>query len=109
MGIQQGMFEASLRFDLHRMPELFCGFQRATEEAPVPYPLACAPQAWAAGSVLLLLQAGLGLHVDGCNQRVVFSAPRLPDGLEDVSIYGLVVGDGRIDLRIVRHGPSVGV
>jgi hypothetical protein len=59
--------------------------------------------------VLLLLQAGLGLHVDGCNRRVVFSAPRLPDGLEVLSIHGLAVRDGRIDLRIVRHRRRVGV
>jgi glycogen debranching enzyme len=70
---------------------------------------ACAPQAWAAGSVLLLLQAGLGLQVDGCYGRVVFSSPRLPDGVEELSIYGLAVRDSRIDLRIVRHGQSVGV
>ena len=109
MRIQQAIYEASLHFDLQRMPELFCGFPRATEEAPVPHPLACAPQAWAAGSALLLLQAGLGLHVDGCSRRIMFSTPRLPDGLEELSIYGLAVGDGRVDLRIVRHGRSVGV
>ena len=109
MRIQQAMFQAGLHFELQRMPELFCGFARATEEAPVPYPLACAPQAWAAGSVLLLLQAGLGLQVDGCSRRVVFSAPRLPDGLDELSIYGLAVSNTRVDLRIVRHGPSVGI
>ena len=41
--------------------------------------------------------------------RVVFSPPRLPDGLEELSIYGLGVRDARVDLRIVRHGGSVGV
>ena len=97
MRIQQAMFEASLHFDLQRMPELFCGFERASEEAPVPYPLACAPQAWAAASVLLLLQTGLRLHVDGCHRRVVFSAPRLPDGLEELSFYGLTVCDSRVE------------
>jgi hypothetical protein len=58
---------------------------------------------------LLLLQAGLGLHVDACKRRVVFSTPRLPDGLEELSIHGLAVRDARIDLRIVRHGRSVDV
>ena len=109
MRIQQAMFEASLYLDLQRMPELFCGFARATGEAPVPHPSACAPQAWAAGSVLLLLQAGLGIHVDGCARRIVFTAPRLPNGVEEVSIHGLAVRDGRVDLRIVRNGPAVGV
>ena len=50
-----GMFEAGTYFDLHRMPELFCGFDREPGEGPIPYPVACAPQAWAAGSVFLLL------------------------------------------------------
>ena len=53
--------------------------------------------------------AGLGLHVDGCNRRVVFSAPRLPDALEELSIYGLAVRSGRVDLRIVRRGRTVGI
>ena len=109
MRIQQAMFQAGLHFELQRMPELFCGFARATEEAPVPYPLACAPQAWAAGSVSLLLQAGLGLQVDGCSRRVVFTAPRLPDGLDELSIYDLAVSNTRVDLRVVRHGPRVGI
>jgi glycogen debranching enzyme len=107
--IQQAMFDASRYFDAQRMPELFCGFARTTGEAPAPYPLACAPQAWAAGSVLLLLQAALGLHVDGCNRRVVFSAPRLPQGVDQLSLLGLAVHESRVDLRIVRHRRSVGV
>jgi hypothetical protein len=41
-----GLFGASLYFDLHRMPELFCGFAQEPGEGPVPYPVACAPQAW---------------------------------------------------------------
>ena len=53
-----GLFEAGTYFDLHRMPELFCGFDREPGEGPVPYPVACAPQAWSAASVFLLL-AGL--------------------------------------------------
>ena len=31
-----------------RLPELFCGFDREHFAAPVPYPTACSPQAWAA-------------------------------------------------------------
>ena len=40
-----------------RLPELFCGFERAAGEPPVAYPVACLPQAWASGSVFMVLQA----------------------------------------------------
>src|SRR5262245_28874592 len=46
-----GMFDASLFVDLHRMPELFCGFPQRPGEGPTLYPVACAPQSWAAAGV----------------------------------------------------------
>src|SRR6266481_6956165 len=46
--ILTGLFDASVFFDPHRMPELFCGFPKRPGEAPTLYPVACAPQAWAA-------------------------------------------------------------
>ncbi len=73
-----GMFAAGTYFDLSRMPELFCGFDREPGEGPVPYPVACAPQAWAAGSVFLILQACLGLGVSGVERQVWFHRPQLP-------------------------------
>ena len=109
MKIQQAMFEASLQFDLQRMPELFCGFTRSTDEAPVPYPLACAPQAWAAGAVLLSYRPDSVCRSTDATGARLLSASRLLDGLEELSIYGLSVGDAHVDLRIVQHGPSVGV
>ncbi|MCW2500535.1 MAG: Amylo-alpha6-glucosidase [Frankiales bacterium] len=39
-----------------RLPELFCGFDRAEFAAPVPYPTSCEPQAWSAASPLYLLR-----------------------------------------------------
>ena len=105
----QAMFQAGLHFDFQRMPELFCGFQRLAAEPPIPYPVACAPQAWASGSVFLLLQACLGLHIDQRGSRVVFTQPSLPAGLTELSIQGLVMGDRRIDVRIVRRGTTVDV
>jgi glycogen debranching enzyme len=44
-----GLFEASRFVDVHRLPELFCGFHRRPGEGPTLYPVACAPQAWATG------------------------------------------------------------
>src|SRR5699024_5281723 len=62
--IMAGLFDASLFVDLNRMPELFCGFRRRPGEGPTLYPVACSPQAWAAGVVYQLLQACLGLRVE---------------------------------------------
>jgi glycogen debranching enzyme len=107
--ILQSQFEASLHFDLQRMPELFCGFERRPDEAPVPYPLACAPQAWAAGAVLLLLKASLGVQIDGIERRVTFRNPRLPRWLDRLSIRDLEIGGDTVDLAVVRDGEGVSV
>ena len=91
------------------MPELFCGFDREPGEGPIPYPVACAPQAWAAGSVFLLLQACLGLSVVAIEPQVAFTRPRLPEFLGELTIAGLSVGGAVVDLRLTRHGDDVGV
>jgi len=98
-----GLLDASLFFDLHRLPELFCGFPRRPGEAPTLYPVACAPQSWASAAVFLLLQACLGLTVSASERRLTFSKPILPRFLQQVTIRGLKVGDGRADLLLTRH------
>jgi glycogen debranching enzyme len=104
-----GLFEAGTYFDLNRLPELFCGFDRDPGEGPTPYPVACAPQAWAAGSVFMLLQACLGLNVNGRDRQVWFVQPTLPAFLKEVRIVNLAVGEATVDLLLVRHGDDVGV
>ena len=78
--ILTGLFEAGQYFDLHRMPELFCGFPQDPGEGPILYPVACAPQAWAAASVLLLIQACLGLEINGPEAQIYFTRPQ-PAGI----------------------------
>ncbi len=95
-----GLLGAGLCFDLQRMPELFCGFDRNPGEGPVLHPVACAPQAWAAGSVLLLLQAILGLEVDGLRGRVVLTRPQLPVGLDEIRIHSLEVSGSTLDFVV---------
>jgi hypothetical protein len=98
-----GLLDASLFFDLHRLPELFCGFPRRPGESPTLYPVACAPQAWASGAVFLLLEACLGLSVLASERRVIFSKPLLPGFLRQVTIRDLKVGEARVDLLLTRH------
>ncbi|HEX7236817.1 MAG TPA: amylo-alpha-1,6-glucosidase [Gammaproteobacteria bacterium] len=104
-----GLFDASLFFDLHRLPELFCGFARRPDESPTQYPVSCAPQSWASASALMLLQACLGLDVRGAERKVVFADPVLPEFLREVHIDGLRVGDASVDLYLVRHREDVGI
>jgi glycogen debranching enzyme len=105
--VLQGMFDASIFVDLHRLPELFCGFGRRPGEGPTLYPVACSPQSWAAGAVFLLLQAILGLEVSATRREVRFSHARLPPFLEDVRIRGLRVGTATLDLQLQRHEANV--
>jgi glycogen debranching enzyme len=107
--ILTGIFDASLFFDLHRLPELFCGFVRRVGEGPTLYPVACAPQAWAAGAVFLLLQACLGLRVLPVERRIILSAPVLPGFLKEVTIRQLRVGEASLDLSLTRSAEGVGV
>jgi glycogen debranching enzyme len=103
------LVEAALGFEDRRLPELFCGFGRRRGTAPVPYPVACRPQAWAAGSVFLLLEAALGLEIHGGDRRVVFRHPQLPPWLAWLEIRNLAVGSARIDVSVLRgrYGGSV--
>ncbi len=91
------------------MPELFCGFDREPGEGPVAYPVACAPQAWAAGSVFLLLQACLRLRIDALERQVSLHQPPLPPFIPELRITNLEVGSAVLDLHLARHGNDVGV
>jgi glycogen debranching enzyme len=107
--IFHGMFDAAMYFDLHRVPELFCGFPRADGEGPTLYPVACAPQAWSAASVFLLFQACLGLHISGIESKISFIHPVLPPFIKEARILDLQVASASVDLALVRHGADVSV
>ncbi|MBO0695170.1 MAG: amylo-alpha-1,6-glucosidase [Verrucomicrobia bacterium] len=103
IAVLTGLLDATLFLDLHRLPELFCGFPRRPGEAPTLYPVACAPQSWASAAVYLLLEACLGLSVLAFERRLIFSKPLLPSFLKQVTIRGLKVADARADLLLTRH------
>lgn len=103
------MLEATMYFRDSRLPELFCGFDRARSPYPVPYPVACSPQAWAAGSLFQLLGAMLGLEPDAGARTLVLHAPSLPEWLPEVRLENLRVGDAVLDLRVRRSDGSAGV
>jgi glycogen debranching enzyme len=104
-----GLFDASRHFDLYRVPELFCGFHRRQQEGPTLYPVACSPQAWAAGSVFLFLQACLGLAIDAPQRQLRFERPMLPPSLRSLEIRNLRIGEAEVDLSLERHPHDVGL
>jgi glycogen debranching enzyme len=105
--IFSGLFDAALVLDLHRLPELFCGFDRRPGEGPSLYPVACAPQSWSVATVFLLLQASLGLSIRGAEGRADFVSPCLPEFLDWVQIKNLRVGAATLDLSLERHAQDL--
>jgi glycogen debranching enzyme len=99
------VFEAGLRFPATRLPELWCGFarDRRYRSTPAQYPVSCSPQAWAAGSAFMLLQALLGLEADAF-AGVVRLRPVLPNWLGEVSFRNLRVAGRQVDFDVVREG-----
>jgi glycogen debranching enzyme len=107
--ILSGLFDAVCQLPEFRMPELFCGFPRRAGEGPVRFPSACTPQAWASGSVFLLLQACLGIDIDARAKVVTVRRPHLPDWLEAVTVRELSIGGTRASLHFNRSSAGVEV
>ncbi|HWQ12110.1 MAG TPA: amylo-alpha-1,6-glucosidase, partial [Roseiflexaceae bacterium] len=102
------VFAAAQHFRLNRLPELMCGYARAEGalDSPAPYPVSCRPQAWAAGTGLLILQSILGLEADALDNTLRV-APRLPSWLQAVEVRNLRVGERRVHFRTTRAGVEV--
>src|SRR5215831_3240774 len=107
--IFNALFDAATHMDLHRLPELFCGFQRARNRGPTRYPVACAPQAWASAAPFYLLQAALGLEIDPAAEQLRLRNPCLPIFLDEVTLRNVQVGDSSVDIALRRDGEAVSV
>jgi glycogen debranching enzyme len=107
--VLSALFDASKFMELHRLPELFCGFRRRNGEGPTLYPVACNPQAWSSAAVFFLLQACLGLRVEAMRERLYFDNPHLPESIQQLEIRNLKVGSGSVDVLLVRHEQGVAV
>jgi glycogen debranching enzyme len=96
------VFEAAQRFPDFRLPELFCGFPRERSPMPVPYPVACSPQAWSAGASFLILQTMLGIEAHADRRELELQRPHLPSWLGKVTMSNLRIGDAQVDLLFHR-------
>jgi len=104
-----GLFHAATYHELHRLPELFCGFNRRPHRGPTAYPVACSPQAWSAAAIPGLLAATLGLDLKHHDDAIGFREPWLPDFLDELVIRNLRLGETRVDLRFHRVAQDVAV
>jgi glycogen debranching enzyme len=110
VAIAAALYDASLFMDLHRLPELYCGFDRRHRgEGPTLYPVACSPQAWASASAFYLVKACLGLSFRPQEPRIRFLHPVLPHFLDRVRLTDVRAGDAVVDVQFERHGGDVGV
>jgi glycogen debranching enzyme len=98
--IIQRMITASARFG-YQLPEVFAGMRRSETPFPVAYPTAARPQAWAAGTPVLLLQVLLGLQPDRERHSLVTRAPEaLPSWAGSVRLSGVRAFEGAWDVRL---------
>jgi glycogen debranching enzyme len=102
--VAAALFDAAMAFPYFRLPELFGGDARSVHNSPVPYPVACRPQSWAAGTFPLITQAMLGLKAEAPEKRLRIVNPKLPPWLNSVHVKGLRVGSGVVTLQYRRSG-----
>jgi glycogen debranching enzyme len=107
--LARALLDVAVAYPYFRLPELFGGQARGEQANPVPYPVACRPQAWAAGSYLMIMQALLGLHAEAPGSVLRVVNPNLPDWLEIARVRNLRVGDGRVSLTFTRRGRETDV
>ncbi|HEX7363309.1 MAG TPA: amylo-alpha-1,6-glucosidase [Bryobacteraceae bacterium] len=109
LGILSGTLDLSIFVELHRLPELICGFPRRPGKGPTLYPVACSPQAWAAGAVFLVLQSCLGLSISAKESRIYLRHMALPESISNVRVRNLRIGRASVDLAFERRAETVGL
>ena len=79
--IAAAMLRAAPYFE-HRLPEVFAGYPASVTSVPVAFPTASRPQAWAAGTPLLLLSTLLDLQPGRTDAEV-----ELPCGIGHIALH----------------------
>jgi glycogen debranching enzyme len=105
--VARGLIEAAGHFDWS-LPEVFAGYAREQTPFPIAYPTAARPQAWAAGTPILLLRVLLGLEPDRARQRLFSTVTdELPSWLEGLRVesvrafgrtWSISVDGGRVNI-----------
>jgi glycogen debranching enzyme len=103
--LASALIEAAAFTD-HRLPELFCGFSRSECPAPLPYPTACSPQAWASATPPMLLRSLLR-HDVHASLGTLWMDPVLPESWGSLHSTNLPVGGGRVTIDVSGSHVSV--
>ncbi|MCX2748047.1 amylo-alpha-1,6-glucosidase [Arthrobacter sp. MI7-26] len=103
--IATALLEAA-EFSEGRLPELFCGFGRDQFAAPVPYPTACSPQAWAATTPIMLVTS-LMRYDTHVSRGSLWMDPVLPASYGDLHITNAPMAGGRITIDITGSTATV--
>jgi glycogen debranching enzyme len=101
--IAHDISKAASHFLLNQLPELYTAFERDATTFPVQYIGANVPQAWAAGSAFMLVQALLGFLPDAPRNRLYID-PWLPAWLPDLTVRDLRIGQNKFAIRFWREG-----
>jgi len=64
--------------------------------------VACLPQSWAAGALFMMLQASLGIRIDGWSRRLTIDRPVLPPGVDQLRVERVPVGGAMLDVEFQR-------
>jgi glycogen debranching enzyme len=102
-----GLIESAVHFEYNRLPELFCGYDKSLGK-PVKYPVACSPQAWAAGTPLVFIQSLLGLFPNALKKEIHLS-PILLDSMNFLCVENISIGEGQLSVTITRQGKEMKV
>ena len=109
LDLATALFETSQHFEGSRLPELFCGLPRVEGHGPTRHPVACSPQAAAAGVVFQLVTGILGLVPDAAANQLTLQRPQLPEWLRWIELHDLRVGGSRLSLRLSQGRESAAV
>ena len=104
--VVRALLDCAPYFD-HRLPEHFAGFERRVDEAPGIVPTSASPQAWAAGTPVLLLRALLGLEPDPGARVLDVSAAPMPAWAEGLTLAGVHAFGRRWTVRVEGGAASV--
>ncbi|MEH7238729.1 amylo-alpha-1,6-glucosidase [Bacillus sp. JJ1562] len=103
--VMEGLVEASKHFEYDRLPELYCGYDSSVGKV-VKYPVACSPQAWAAGVPLVFIQSILGLFPNSLKREIKLS-PALLEGMNELTVTNIRIGEGILSLKLSKQGEKV--
>jgi glycogen debranching enzyme len=101
------IIESASHFDW-QLPEVFAGFDATETPFPIAYPTAARPQAWAAGTPVLLLQILLGLQPDWRRHTLESVAPlELPSWVGTLKLTGVRAFERTWDAEVEDGAVSV--